>query len=209
MHDGKKRCSRRSVLKAAAAAVLAPAIVPARVFGASAPSRRVTLGFIGVGLHGTGWNLKGFLQFDDAQVLAVCDVMKSRCENAQAMVHQAYGNRDCVAYSDWRDIIARKDIDAVMISTPDHWHVPMALAAIRAGKDVCCEKPTYTIEQGRVLSDTVKQYQAVFRTSTEDRSIPVYHRMAELVHNSRIGRCSRFMSRCPPGQSNRNRLNWR
>ncbi len=199
MHGEKKRCARRSVLKAAAATALSPMIVRASVFGAHAPSQRVTLGFIGMGLHGTDWNLKGFLKFDDAHVLAVCDVMKSRCERAQALVYQAYGNRDCDAYADWRDILARKDIDAVMISTPDHWHVPMALAAIRAGKDVWCEKPTYTIEQGRVLSDTVKKQQAVFQTSTEDRSIPVYHRMAELVRNGRIGRLRSIHVTLPAG----------
>ena len=86
-----------------------------------------------------------------------------------------------------------------MISTPDHWHVPMSLAAIRAGKDVCCEKPTFTIEQGRVLSDTVAKHKAVFQTSTEDRSIPVYHRMAELVRNGRIGRLQSIHITLPAG----------
>jgi predicted dehydrogenase len=179
--------------------VAAPAIVSSRVFGASAPSQRITLGFIGTGLHGTGWNLKGFLKFDDAQVLAVCDVMRSRCEDAQQMVNTAYGNQDCDTYGDWRELLARDDIDAVMISTPDHWHVPMALAAMRAGKDVCCEKPTFTIEQGRVLSDAVAKHKAVFQTSTEDRSIPVYHRMAELVRNGRIGRLQSIHITLPAG----------
>ena len=193
------RFTRRSILKGAAAALATPTILPASVFGANAPSRRVTLGFIGMGLHGIGWNLRGFLKLDDAQVLAVCDVMKSRTENASTMVHKAYGNEDCDTYADWRDVLARSDIDAVMISTPDHWHVPMSLAAIRAGKDVCCEKPTYTIEQGRVLSDTVKKHKAVFQTSTEDRSIPVYHRMAQLVRNGRIGRLQSIHITLPAG----------
>ncbi len=194
------RITRRSLLKGAAAAALAaPMIVPASVFGANAPSQRVTLGFIGTGLHGTGWNLKGFLKFDDAQVLAVCDVMRSRSEDARQLVNTTYGNQDCDSYADWREILARDDIDAVMISTPDHWHVPMALAAMRAGKDVCCEKPTFTIRQGRVLSDAVAKHQAVFQTSTEDRSIPVYHRMAELVRNGRIGRLQSIHVTLPAG----------
>jgi hypothetical protein len=193
------RFSRRSLLKTAAATFAVPTIVPASVFGANAPSNRVTMGFIGMGLHGIGWNLKGFLKFEDAQALAVCDVMKSRRDEAQDLVNKTYGNKDCDSCSDWREIIGRKDLDAVMISTPDHWHVPMALTAIRAGKDVCCEKPTYTIEQGRVLSDTVAQHDVVFQTSTEDRSIPIYHRMAELVRNGRIGRLRSIHVTLPAG----------
>ena len=199
MNGSATRYSRRSILKGAAAAALAPAIVPASVFGANPPSRRVTLGFIGVGLHGTGWNLKGFLKFDDAQAVAVCDVMKSRRENAAKIVNSAYGNQDCATYADWREVIGRDDIDAVMISTPDHWHVPIALRAMRAGSDVCCEKPTLTIEQGRVLSDAVARHKAVFQTSTEDRSVPVYHRMAELVRNGRIGRLQSIHVTLPAG----------
>ncbi len=199
MNSRATQFSRRSLLKGAAAALVMPTIVPASVFGANAPSERVTMGFIGTGLHGTGWNLKGFLKFDDAKVLAVCDVMKSRSENAMEMVNKAYGNQDCDSCADWRDVIARGDIDAVMISTPDHWHVPMSLAAMRAGKDVCCEKPTFTIEQGRVLSDTVAKHNAVFQTSTEDRSIPVYHRMAQLVRNGRIGRLQSIHITLPAG----------
>jgi len=203
MTDHDQGLTRRSILKGAVrgtvAAVAAPMIVPARVFGSSAPSNRITLGFIGMGLHGTTWNLKGFLQFDDAQPLAVCDVMKDRRDAAQQMVHQRYENQDCDSYNDWRDVIERDDIDAVMISSPDHWHVPMAVAAMRAGKDVCCEKPTYTIQQGRILSDTVKQTGRVFQTSTEDRSIPIYHRMAELVRNGRIGRLTSIHVTLPAG----------
>ncbi len=199
MNSRAPRFSRRTILKGAVAAAATPSIVPASVLGANAPSNRVSLGFIGMGLHGIGWNLKGFLKFDDAQVVAVCDVMKSRSAEAVALVNKTYGNQDCASHADWRDVLARKDIDAVMISTPDHWHVPMALAAMRAGKDVCCEKPTYTIEQGRVLSDTVAKHNAVFQTSTEDRSIPVYHRMAELVRNGRIGRLQSIHITLPAG----------
>ncbi len=194
-----RQISRRKVLKQAAAAAVVPTIIPAGVFGANRPSERVTLGLIGTGLHGTGWNLAGFLRCDDAQIVAVCDVMKSRRERARDLVNKAYGNQDCAVYADWRDVIARDDIDAVMISTPDHWHVPMSLAAIRAGKDVCCEKPTLTIEQGRILSDAVAKYDIVFQTSTEDRSIPVYHRMAELVRNGRIGKLKSIHIRLPAG----------
>ncbi len=191
--------SRRTAVQRAAALVAAPTIVPAAVMGDRRPSDRITIGLIGTGLHGTGWNLAGFLRCKDAQVVAVCDVMRSRRQRARDIVNKTYDNHDCSCYSDWREIIARDDIDAVMISTPDHWHVPMALAAIRGGKDVCCEKPTLTIEQGRILSDTVTRHRAVFQTSTEDRSIPVYHRMAELVRNGRIGRLKSIHVKLPAG----------
>jgi predicted dehydrogenase len=108
----------------------------------------------------------------------------------------------CQTTQDWREVVARRDIDAVMISTPDHWHVPMSLAAIRSGKDVICEKPTLTIAEGRLLADTVKRYGAVFQLSTEDRSIPVYHRMAELVRNGRIGRLKEIHVTLPAGPGN-------
>ena len=105
----------------------------------------------------------------------------------------------CQTTRDWRDVIARDDVDAVMISTADHWHVPMSVAAIKAGKDVICEKPTLTIAEGRVLADTVKRYGAVFQMSTEDRSVAIYHRMAELVRNGRIGRLRKIHVQLPAG----------
>jgi len=174
-------------------------IVSPRVLGADAPSNQITLGLIGTGIHGSGWNLKGFKRCKDARILAVCDVMESRREATRANVNKHHGNNDCTAYADWREIIARKDIDAVMISTPDHWHVPMAAAASKAGKDVCCEKPTLTIAEGRALIDIIRQNNTVFQTSTEDRSIPVYHRMAELVRNGRIGRVHTIRVTLPGG----------
>jgi predicted dehydrogenase len=181
------------------AAAAAPTIVSPRVFGAYAPSKQITLGLIGTGIHGGGWNLNGFKRCADARILAVCDVMKSRCEATRDKVNQHHGNKDCAAYADWREILARGDIDAVMISTPDHWHVPMAAAASKARKDVCCEKPTLTIAEGRELIGIIRKNKTVFQTSTEDRSIPVYHRMAELVRNGAIGRLKSIHVTLPPG----------
>lgn len=194
--------TRRQLLKSAvpvAAAIALPTIVPASVFGRDAPSNRITLGFIGVGNHGLGWNLRGFLKFKDAQAVAVCDVVKSRGIAARNFVNQRYDNKDCKSYADWRDVIARKDIDAVMISTPDHWHIPIAAAAARAGKDVCCEKPTLTIAEGPAIIKIVRKHKTVFQTSTEDRSIPIYHRIAELVRNGRIGKLKSIHVTLPPG----------
>ena len=182
--------SRRGFIGSAAAAVTTPWVVPATALGGSgsvAPGEQVTLGLIGVGNHGIGVNLKSFLQQRDARILAVCDVDRDRRRRAARMVNEDYGNTDCTPYRDFRRLIARDDIDAVMISTPDHWHVPMSIAAARAGKDVICEKPTLTIAEGRKLVQVVRRHGAVFQWSTEDRSIRKYRRMAELVRNGRIG----------------------
>jgi predicted dehydrogenase len=156
--------------------------------GTVAASNRVTIGCVGVGDHGTQTNLNAFLANADARVVAVCDVDGQHRENARRIVNSKYGNADCAAYGDFRHITADPAIDAVMVSTPDHWHVPISLAAVRAGKDVCCEKPTLTVTEGRILADAVARYGRVFQMSTEDRSVYVYHRMAELVRNGRIGR---------------------
>lgn len=191
--------SRRRFLKSGGAALSFPAIIPARVLGQNAPSKQITVGFIGTGGHGIGRNLKMFLQQPDARALAVCDVFKSRMEKAKQMVDAKYADRSCAMHGDFREILARRDIDAVMISTPDHWHALISAMAMRAGKDVICEKPTLTIAQGRHVADLVKRTGRVFQTSTEDRSYPVYHRMAELVRNGRIGKLQRIEVMLPDG----------
>jgi predicted dehydrogenase len=165
----------------------------------AAPSERVTIGMIGTGGHGVAMNLRNFLPQTDAQVVAVCDVDRKHMENARNLVNQKYGNTDCAIYGDFRAILARRDIDAVCISTPDHWHVPMSLMAMRAGKDVISEKPTLTIEEGRVQSDTARRLGKVFQTATEDRSVYQYHRMAEIVRNGRIGKLQRIEVGLPNG----------
>jgi len=204
--------TRRGVLKRAGvlcAAAAAPHVITSTALGAPGvppASERITVGFLGVGGHGTGVNLRSFLAQPDAQAVAVCDVDSTRMARAKSMVMKAYADRHrtgvfhgCSAVADWREVVARPDIDAVMISTPDHWHVPMSLAALRAGKDVICEKPTLTVREGRVLADTVKRYSAVFQMSTEDRSVSIYHRMAELVRNGRIGTLRRIRVKLPAG----------
>jgi predicted dehydrogenase len=184
--------SRRSFLRAATAAVTLPTLVPARVLGADAPSKKITVGFIGTGDHGTHWNLRRYMQMRDARVLVVCDVDRHRMETAKQIVDEQYLNHDCATTRDFREIVARPDIDAVMISTPDHWHTLISVMAARAGKDVQCEKPTLTIDEGKLLIQVIRKQKRVFQTSTEDRSMPVYHRMAELVRNHRIGKLQRI-----------------
>ena len=201
-----KKVNRRQFLRKAAGvsagAVSFPYLVRSSVLGKAssvAPSERITIGFIGVGGHGRAVNLTNFLGNADAQAVAVCDVDANNCNIARDMVNKKYGNKDCSTYNDFRKIIERNDIDAVMISTPDHWHVPISIAAAKAGKDVECEKPTLTIEEGRVLCKTMKRYNRVFQWSTEDRSVDVYHRMCELVRNGRIGKVHTIRVELPSG----------
>jgi myo-inositol 2-dehydrogenase / D-chiro-inositol 1-dehydrogenase len=204
---GNASITRRGFLKGVAvagAAVAIPQYIPATALGkdgATAPGDRIAMGFIGTGSHGVGANLQSFLRHRDSQVVALCDVDKPRMVNANNLVKQIYGNgfKGCFTTGDWREVIARDDIDAVMISTPDHWHAPMAIAAARAGKDVACEKPTVTIEEGRAIANIVKRYATVFQLTTEDRSIGVYHRMAELVRNGRIGKLHTIRVSLPGG----------
>ena len=175
-----------------AVGVTLPCLVPGSLLGAAAPSNQITIGFIGTGDHGVNWNLDRYLKLPAARVVMVCDVDGYRMRRAKAMVDAAYDNQDCAMSKDFRDVLARKDIDAVMISTPDHWHTLISLMAARAGKDVQCEKPTLTIAEGKILIETIRKLKRVFQTSTEDRSLPQYHRMAELVRNGRVGKLQRI-----------------
>lgn len=188
--------SRRQALKTAGAAGLCsffPSIVPAAVLGRTAPSNRINVGMIGMGRIADFSNLPAFLNSDATQVVAVCDVDRWRLDQAKTKTDQFYRDRACRAYTDWREIIARDDIDAVMISTPDQWHVPIALAAARAGKHICCEKPlTRSIREGRILADAVKQRGVVFRTDTECRSGGHMNKVARLVLNGYIGHVRRI-----------------
>ena len=189
------RISRRTFVRTSAALATMPYFVPASVLGAGgavSPSEKITVGCIGVGGHGTGVNLRSYLGQPDAKVLAVCDVDGNNLKRAEKMVNDKYGNTNCATTKDFREILARRDIDAVMISTPDHWHVLMSVMAAKAGKDVQCEKPTLTIDEGKKLVKAIRRYGRVFQTSTEDRSVAVYHRMAELVRNGRIGKLKKI-----------------
>jgi myo-inositol 2-dehydrogenase / D-chiro-inositol 1-dehydrogenase len=204
-HKMKTPFSRRQFIRTAAASVALPWIIPSSVLGAAAPSNRINIGFIGLGTHGTEWNLMDYLKRYDARVVMVCDVDGHRMRRAKNLVDARYDNEDCAMSKDFRDVLGRKDIDAVMISTPDHWHTLISVMAARAGKDVQCEKPTLTIGEGKILIDTIRKHGRVFQTSTEDRSLPEYHRMAELVRNGRIGKLQKIevlLPKAPRGPGN-------
>jgi len=193
------KVTRRGFMKVAAIAGF-PMIVPASVLGKDAPSNRITLGCIGMGSQGTHANLRAFLNCSDARVLAVCDVWDHKTQAARNMVDKAYKATGCKGTSDFREIIADSSIDAVVISTPDHWHVPISLMAVKAGKDVFCEKPTMTIAEGRELLDLVTARKAIFQMGMEDRSVPHYHKMVEWLRNGAIGELERVDLQLPNGQ---------
>lgn len=194
----KTKLTRRSMI-AASGAIAAPMIIPSRVLGENAPSEKITLGCIGMGGQGTNLNLKMFLTHEDCQVVSVCDVFMNKALNAQKMVNEAYGNTECNAVQDFREVLADPTIDAVVISTPDHWHVPMSLMALKAGKDVFCEKPTHSIHEGRMLADAFAKSDRIFQAGIEDRSQIHFHKMVELVRNGAIGDLERVDVMMPGG----------
>ena len=179
--------TRRKFLTAAAAT---PLIVPAATLGrggATAPSERLVLAAIGVGGRGSS-DLSVALHEADVQFVAVCDVNRERRERALAMVNECYGNKDCTAYSDFRDVLARADVDAVLMAPGDRWHTPMAVRAMRAGKDVYSEKPsTMSIAEGQALVATARQLGRIFQTGTQRRSEANFVFADELVRSGRLG----------------------
>lgn len=205
-----RQLRRRAFFKTAArrAICLAPLVIPGSALGSAekpAPSSQIAVGMIGVGRQARGANLRQFLTMPDVQVLAVCDVDAWRLANAKEQVEKGYAKqaasgayKGCQTHRDFRELLARKDIDAVMISTPDHWHVPMALAAFAAGKDVSLEKPiTRSIAEGRKLCAAAKVGQLVFRVDSELRSYSHIVRAAELVRNGRIGQVRKVIVGVP------------
>ena len=198
-------------ITASAGAISVPYLIPASALGLSgsvAPSNRITVGMIGVGRQVLAYNLPFFVSQPDCEVVALCDVDRWRLEVTEERTASYYGEQknrcpkipNCPRYVDFREVLDRQDVDAVMISTPDHWHVPMSVLAIKAGKDVSCEKPlTRSIAEGRLLSDLVTKHQRVFRTDSEFRSLPQFHRAVELVRNGRIGKLHTIRTGVPYG----------
>ena len=185
---------RRTLLKASSVFAI-PAIVPSKVLGANAPSNRVNLGFIGVGKQANAVLIKAFLNRDDTQILAFCDPESKRLETAKTDTEKHYaeksetGSYESVSlYNRFEDLLARDDLDGVVIATPDHWHALIAIAACRAGKDIYCEKPaTLTIGEAIEMMNVVKRHKRVFQTGSMQRSGWMFRYACELVRNGRIG----------------------
>ncbi|MCI0640971.1 MAG: Gfo/Idh/MocA family oxidoreductase [Gemmataceae bacterium] len=188
---------RRRFLKTAVAAS-APLIIPAAALGAQgrpAASERITLGFIGMGTMGRGL-LSAFIGQKDVQVLAVCDVDTTRRESARKTVEERYAEqmksgqyRGCSAYNDFREVLNRKDINGVVIATPDHWHAIPVMEACQAQKDIYCEKPlSLTIHEAKLMIDMVRKHKRVFQTGSQQRSSNEFRLACELVRSGRIGK---------------------
>lgn len=191
----KERITRRSFLhtnlSAALAASAFPTIVAASALGRDgkvAPSNRIGVGLIGCGPQGRG-DMSGVLAQADARVLAVCDVWGDHAAAACRQVNDHYRDQACRSYPDYRELLAQRDIDAVIVATPDHWHVPIAVAAVNAGKDVYLEKPMgLSLAEDQLLRTAVLKRKRVFQFGTQQRSSREFQRAVELVRNGRIGR---------------------
>ncbi len=187
--------SRRKFLKRATAAAAGvaglPYLIPSSALGKDgsvAPSNRIVIGVIGTGGQGMS-DLHGFLNKDEVQVVAVCDVDADHRNQARDRVNTKYGNRDCATYNDFREVIGRSDIDAVLLALPDQWHAISAIMAARAGKDIHAQKPlAYNIAEGRAIVEAVNRYGVVWQTGSQQRSDRRFRFACELVRNGRIGK---------------------
>ena len=180
---------RQSAL--ASALFTMPSIIPAHVLGrdgGAAPSDTVALGVIGIGPRYT-YDLKSILGLTDVRCIAIADVQASRRDAGKQLVDQHYGNEDCALYRDFRELLARPDIDAVLIATGDRWHAPASMLAAEAGKDVYSEKPCgLTIDLCQRLDETIKRTKRVFQAGTQRRSVPNFQLAVELAQSGKLGK---------------------
>lgn len=214
-----KQTSRRNFLGKTAAAIAAPTIIPASVLGDNAPSKRVTMGFIGMGNRGIGV-MEAFLRNENVQGVAVSDVEDHHVKIRNGKKSRDYGRtpgkaamekmyaekapsgnwKGCHAYEDHREITERDDIDAVMVATPDHWHGIITMSAIQNGKDVYCEKPvTHRYAEGHAIHREVAKRGAVFQVGSQQRSDKLFQQAVEIVRNGLIGKVSKVEVGLPTG----------
>lgn len=197
--------SRRRFLRNAArasAAVVAPLVVPASVLGRGGiapPSDRVTVAGLGIGSRGARV-LQSFLIQPDVQFLAICDVRKERREAIKKIADEKYGNRDCAMYGDQDELLARKDIDAVLIATGDRWHALLSILTAKSGKDVFCEKPcSMTIAESRALADTFQRLGRVYQAGTQRRNGRNFEYAVELARSGKLGKLQTLHAEAGPG----------
>ncbi len=222
----RQRFSRREFLTKSAAAFAGITIVPATMFGKNSPGNRINVAMIGTGNQGTQ-DMKAFLQNDDVQLVAVCDVNRGSNgyksedqflgrEPAQKIVNEFYAQstrsgtwRGCDALTDFREVIARPDIDAVAIVVPDHWHATMTIMAARAGKDIYCEKPLgLTVADGQAMIAAVRRHGVVLQTGSHERSNPRTRFACELVRNGRIGQLKKITAVVGPWNKSGPEAGW-
>lgn len=191
-------------LTAGAGLIVAPTIVPASVFGPNAPSNRINIGAIGTGRISRDHDMPGVWKYDDVRIIAAADLDTNRVADAKKLIEGYYSEQfgkpytGVTTYQHYEDLLANKDVDAVLISTPDHWHAKNAIDAVRAGKDVYLQKPTsLTIEEGRRMSDAVYASGRILQIGSQQRSMEQFRVACELVRNGRIGRLQRIEIRLP------------
>jgi len=196
--------NRRQFLAAAGMAAVAPAFIPSSALGAdgaTAPSERVTLGVVGWGMQGPS-NTNEFLNLRNCQVLAACDLDKHHLQSAVDTINGRYQNKDAKAYSDYRELMARKDIDAVMIAIPDTWHAIAAVEAARNGKDIYGEKPlARTITEQQAIVRGVNAHNRIWQTGSWQRSQAPFRKAAEIVRNGLIGQVTKVEVGLPSGHT--------
>ncbi len=193
--------SRRRFLKGAAAVIGFPTIVPSSVFGQNAPSNRITMGVVGWGMMGPS-NTNSFLGETDCQIVAACDLDKRALGAAVDTINKRYNNSDCKGYHDYREMMARKDIDTVMLAVPDHWHALLAIEAAKNGKDIYGEKPlARTIAEQQAIVAAVKRFGRIWQTGSWQRSIDRFRVGAEIVRNGLIGKLTAVEVGLPSGHN--------
>src|SRR5678815_1375675 len=196
--------SRRRFLAATGVALAAPSIIPASALGAEGkppPSERITLGVVGWGMMGPG-NTDSFLNLKDCQVVAACDLDQRHLDQALNKINGHYGNKDCKPYHDFREMMARKDIDAVMLAVPDHWHALVATEAANHKKDIYGEKPlARTIAEQQAIVKAVQTNHRIWQTGSWQRSQGKFRKAAEIVRNGLIGKVTRVEVGLPSGHS--------
>ncbi len=193
---------RRAFIRRAGAALAAPYVITSAALGAEgrpAASQRITLGAIGLGGRGTS-DLGSFLGNSDVQVVAACDVVRSKRDAGKAKVDKHYGNSDCATYRDLRELLARDDVDAMLIATGDNWHTTAAILAAKAGKDMYCEKPmSVALTEGRALCQAMDRYGVVFQCGTQRRSVPRFAFAVELARSGKLGELKTlYAEKAPP-----------
>ena len=196
--------SRRQFVAAAASALVMPTFIPARALGrdgAVAPSNRIAVGSIGMGGRGTG-HVAEISAFKEVQVVGVCDVFRSRAEKVRQSVDDRYGAKGCLATQDFRELLARTDIDAVTVAAPENWHAIMSVEAMKAGKDVYCEKAlSLTVAEGRAVCEAVRRTGRVLQAGTQQRSDRRFRFACELARNGYLGKLHTVTAAVPSGRT--------
>jgi predicted dehydrogenase len=194
--------TRRRFLMLTGSALALPTLVPSNAFGARAPSHRIALGVVGCGNMGTS-NTQAFLKQKDCQVVAACDVDKEHLAKTVGLVNRHYQNEGCKPYHDFRELMARPDIDAVMLAVPDHWHELVAVEAARRKKDIYGEKPlAHTIAEQQAMVKAVRENERIWQTGSWQRSLATFRKAAEIVRNGLIGDVTHVEVGLPEGNRN-------